>query len=586
MKKFFQEILFLSKYIYRLNARYSIYSIISSVIQAGLVYLPLVVAQEILDSLIYKDKLDHLIYQIVFLSVMIFLLRMIDKTIQAYLFAEKKILVSKAKDEISKITQNMTYAETEETNFRDFLALADEENCFTDLFQLHSDILLSLTQLLIFLILLGKLSVFLFVISLFVALMQIYIQSKNIGVWEKWKPKYLPIWRKIDYYFSILQDIEFGKEVRVNHLNHFISKAFEEAETDHVRTNKEHLAEVEKNSYKSEFLLLAQQAGLFIILGYGVVKKRLTVGDFSLYLASVERLNTQLMIGISAISSLQKKQIFIRQLMTYNQKVSNEGETLSESMPDFATLEFRNVWFRYPHTKSYVLQDFNLLIKKGETLAIVGVNGSGKSTIVKLLAGLYRVEKGDILYNGHSICQYDVKQRQSLVSVLFQNFRLFSISVEENIISSYEKNKARLNKVLDVSGLRNKQEQDPFFLTRNIEREFDKNGFSFSGGERQRMALARTLYKPSKILVLDEPTATLDAMNEAFIQKSLFEKMGDRTGIFVTHRFILTQYTQKIAVIQDGQVKEYGDHKTLMKIHDGIYHSLFRKQQQLLEEIK
>ncbi|MGM0124414.1 ATP-binding cassette, subfamily B, bacterial [Enterococcus sp. AZ194] len=584
MKTFIQEIYFLSTFIYHLNPKYSFYSILGSCLQALLVFLPLFVVQEILDALTNLQHFDTLIFHIGMLLTLIFGVKLLNRLIDASLFVGKKDLIIQAKEKVATIVHKTPYVQAEESDFRDFLALAEEEDCFVDLFQLHSEVLLSFFQLIIFFIILGRLSILLFFLSLLVAFVQVYIQSNNILLWEKWKPKYLPFWRRIDYYFSLLQSVEQGKEIRMNHSREFVSGQFEINEKSHMSVNQAHLTAVEKNSFKSEFLLLTQQILLFIILGVGVVKKTMTIGDFSLYLTSVERLNGQLVTGITAVFSLQKKQLFIRQLMSYGQNVLGSKEKEYPEIPKLVTLEFRNVWFRYPMSKAYILKGFSLLIQKGEQLSIVGKNGSGKSTFIQLLSGIYPIEHGQVLLNGKPIDTYSLEQRQSLVSILFQEHRLFSFSVEENIVGSFVKDDDRLKEVLEVSGLKEKVEQYPLFLTTYVEKEFDADGLSFSGGERQKIALARALYKQSEIIVFDEPTAALDSMNESQVLNNLLARLEDRTCIFITHRFIFTNSTHKIAVIDNGKVAEYGNHKTLMENPEGLYHSLFKKQRELLEE--
>jgi ATP-binding cassette subfamily C protein len=235
------------------------------------------------------------------------------------------------------------------------------------------------------------------------------------------------------------------------------------------------------------------------------------------------------------------------------------------NMPDIC-FELINVGFRYPGSDKYVLKDISLKINNGDVIAIVGLNGAGKSTLIKLLTRLYEPSEGEILLNGTNILEFGKQEYYELFSIIFQDINLFAFSVGENVSmrSKGEYDKARVKKALSNCGLWQKIEGLSDGLDTLMLKTIEPGGVDFSGGEAQKLAMARSLYKNAPIVILDEPTAALDPVSEEKFY-SQFRKLSDKkTILFISHRLSSTKFCDRILFLEEGRIVEDGTHKELI----------------------
>ena len=245
--------------------------------------------------------------------------------------------------------------------------------------------------------------------------------------------------------------------------------------------------------------------------------------------------------------------------------------------------EFRDVSFRYPHTREYALRHVNLKFKVGEKLAVVGMNGSGKTTFIKLMCRLYDPTEGEILLNGVNIKKYDYDEYMSIFSVVFQDFRLFSFTLGQNVAAGTVYDQARVRQCLDQAGFGERLKSMDRGLDTYLYKDCDENGVEISGGEAQKIALARALYKDAPFVILDEPTAALDPISEYEVFSRFNEIAKDKTAIYISHRLASCRFCDKIAVFDRGQVVQTGGHGELLSQEDGKYYELWHAQAQYYE---
>ena len=243
-------------------------------------------------------------------------------------------------------------------------------------------------------------------------------------------------------------------------------------------------------------------------------------------------------------------------------------------------VEFRNVSFKYPNTEPYVLRHINLKFKVGEKLAVVGMNGSGKTTFIKLMCRLYDPTEGEILLNGVNIKKYDYDEYMSIFSVVFQDFRLFAFRLGETVSASPYYDRERVVRCLEEAGFGERLSSMPEGLDSFLKKDFDGSGIEISGGEGQKIALARALYKDAPFLILDEPTAALDPVSEYEIYSRFNEIAGDKTAIYISHRLASCRFCHKIAVFERGRIVQTGSHAELLANEAGVYHRLWMAQAQ------
>ncbi len=243
-------------------------------------------------------------------------------------------------------------------------------------------------------------------------------------------------------------------------------------------------------------------------------------------------------------------------------------------------IEFRDVSFKYPGSEQYALRHVSMKFNVGERLAVVGMNGSGKTTFIKLMCRLYDPTEGEILLNGVDIRKYDYNEYLSIFSVVFQDFKLFSFSLGQNVAASVNYDANRVKTCLEKAGFGNRLKEMPQGLDTCLYKDFEENGVEISGGEAQKIALARALYKDAPFIILDEPTAALDPIAEAEVYENFNKIVGNKTAIYISHRLSSCRFCDTIAVFDHGQIVQKGSHEALLSDETGKYHELWHAQAQ------
>lgn len=245
--------------------------------------------------------------------------------------------------------------------------------------------------------------------------------------------------------------------------------------------------------------------------------------------------------------------------------------------------EFKHVYFKYPNSEDYVLQDINLKWRIGEKMALVGRNGSGKSTLVKLLTRLYDPTEGEITLNGIDIRKYNYEEYMDLFSVVFQDSKLFSFSIGENVAASTEYDSDRVIEAVNRSGLSERLAEMENGIETCLYKDFDEAGVEISGGEAQKLCLARAIYKGSPFIVLDEPTAALDPISEHEIYTRFNSVVGTRTAIYISHRLSSCRFCDDITVLDEGKIVERGGHEQLIE-QGAVYSKMWSAQAEYYKE--
>ncbi len=247
-------------------------------------------------------------------------------------------------------------------------------------------------------------------------------------------------------------------------------------------------------------------------------------------------------------------------------------------------VEFKDVSFQYPGTDIWALRHVNMKFKIGSRLAVVGMNGSGKTTFIKLLCRLYDPTEGEILLNGIDIRKYKYEDYIDVFSVVFQDFQLLALPLGENVAGSREYDEERVRRSLKDAGFAECLESMPHGLDTYLYKDIDKDGVEVSGGEAQKIAIARALYKDAPFIILDEPTAALDPIAEAEIYSKFNDIAGDKTAIYISHRLSSCKFCDEIAVFHEGAVIQQGTHEELVADEEGKYYELWHAQAQYYTE--
>ena len=307
------------------------------------------------------------------------------------------------------------------------------------------------------------------------------------------------------------------------------------------------------------------------------------IGEVTQYVSSITRVSGNVSSIVSCIGEMKNNAEFLKITLEYFDIPNNmyEGSLSVEKRSDRNyEIEFRDVSFKYPGSETYSLRHVNLKFKIGEKLAVVGQNGSGKTTFIKLLCRLYDPTEGEILLNGINIRKYNYNEYMNVFSVVFQDFKLLSYTLGANVAVSEKYDGAKVKKCLTEAGFGDRLETLDDGLDTYLYKDFTKKGVTVSGGEAQKIALARTLYKDSPFIILDEPTAALDPIAEAEIYTKFSEIVGDKTAVYISHRLSSCRFCDEILVFSEGSVVEQGTHEDLLSNEGSKYHELWFAQAQ------
>lgn len=395
----------------------------------------------------------------------------------------------------------------------------------------------------------------------------------------KQKPEIEKWWRRCNYYSRTLGDFAYGKDIRVFMLKPFLLKKYQEISDEDVKCSFNiRIRYVVYSLYTLAGMLIQNALAYYLI----ITNKNLTLAQTIMYLTIITTLSTILNSLIKDASTLLKDikttGIYFKMLDDEYVVDNNKGlKALEKDIP--ITIEFDHVWFRYPGCDDYVIKDLSLKINAKEKLAIVGNNGAGKTTIVKLISGLYHPEKGSIKINGIDQKEFDREEYYKMISTVFQDFELYPCTLIENVRGNDtgEKSVLKAKECLDMVGLKNTIEELPKGYDSIASKALDSEGIDLSGGQKQKVAIARALYKNGNVIILDEPTAALDALAEAEIYEGIDKLIHNKTAIFISHRLSSTKFCDHIALFDKDGLKEYGTHEELMELR-GTYYEMFEVQ--------
>ena len=292
----------------------------------------------------------------------------------------------------------------------------------------------------------------------------------------------------------------------------------------------------------------------------------------------------KLVYGISdnAVYTIHLKNLF--EFLDMPNKKCQGTLPVEKRANDEYELAFRNVSFKYPGTDRYVLKNVNLKFNIGQRMAVVGMNGSGKTTMIKLLCRLYDPTEGEITLNGFDIREYDYNDYMRIFSVVFQDFKLFSFSLGQNVAVSVAVDDDHAEDCLKKSGFSERLSSMPKGLNTPLYKHFEEEGVEISGGEAQKIALARALYKDTPFIILDEPTAALDPIAEFDIYSKFNEIVGAKTAIYISHRLASCRFCGDIAVFHEGELIQRGNHDALVADVSGKYYELWTAQAQYYKD--
>lgn len=411
------------------------------------------------------------------------------------------------------------------------------------------------------------------------AVIILIVATQMNKAWFKAGDEYSRLDRIFYYFLNMFSDYNTGKEIRLYKEQNLI----EHTATDKLLTDGEKLLKkASLHTAKSSSFVAILGAlvgfGIYLFIGVKGLYGLFGIGSLVLYCGSF----MQIINGIMKMAVTFGKTAEMVPLVNYYFEIVNANDNMTYGekeldLSDKFEIEFKNVSFKYPNTESYALQNINLKINNGEHLAVVGRNGSGKTTFIKLMCRLYDVTDGEILINSINIKEYSKESIIKLYSVVFQDFKIFSTTLAQNISANEEYDKERLYDTLGKANIKDRvlamENKESTYLYKDL----DKSGVEISGGEAQKLALARALYKDSPVVILDEPTAALDPVAENEIYNRFNSFVDNKTAIYISHRLSSCVFCNRIAVFDKSQLVETGTHQELLNAN-GKYSELWNAQ--------
>ncbi len=583
--KNYEVVLFFIKKIWQKKKGFYFMFVLSALIQVTLSWLVVIVNKYLFDSLAGGDFLDAFCCTCLLLfgtALLNSLGRAVDFKINIYNMELVKMFEGMIAGKISE----MEYERLEDSRVMEQKERALEP--ITQRNMLYSFIVAikSMGSAIIMLFgmggLMAYLNVWLVCILLVIVFFNTFIYKKSQEANNSFWKAIMPLNRKLKYFRKLANDYKMGTDVRIYQMQDYILKKINSFDGECYQGFRKLYTKVGLCQggieVSVQFQMLVIYAYILSIVSKGVI----SIGDFTMYIAASQNFASSISNVLTIYMNIQEICGYLSEYISF-MNIGDIYPSGNREITEIGKVEirFENVWFKYANQEDYALRGVNVSIRSGEKVAIIGENGAGKSTFIKLLCRLYTPCEGTIRLNGVDICQYDRDEYMSLLSVVFQDYKIFDVSVRENI-AVLGRDESNIKKAAIRAGIFEKIKLLENGMDSMLERRFNGKGIEFSGGENQKLAIARALYKDAPIVILDEPTSALDPIAEYETYERFHELTKNKTTIFVSHRMSACRFCDRVLLFDDGSVYGEGTHDSLLK-HNEFYCKMWNAQAHFYE---
>jgi len=586
-----------AKFTFTVNRKYTLLLIASAFLSSVIGYVPIYFSAKVIDSLIAKAPVETAALYVVLTVGIVFAVNLLN----TYISSEKSIAYGEvwsneswayAEKAMEMSYENIEDPEVERLRYR----IKRESQTGNNLFFLYQHIaqftgqvtkIIASIALTVSFFTLSSIPLYLkllIVAGLALTLaIQLYATKKTNALNRDFYASVVDMNILGENFFNYIEDYSAGKDIRLYGMGDFLASSY-------TTIDREFYERDLKNSYKVAawtlpvtILNTALKFGIYAVLIYAALQGGITIGSIAKYVTCIMLLVETLINIVDTFRKALDNNNYLKRYFSYfdiPNKMYQGTLTVEKRDDNEYFVEFRNVSFKYPNTEVYALKNVNLKFKIGEKLAIVGMNGSGKTTFIKLLCRLYDPTEGEILLNGVNIKKYDYDEYMSVFSVVFQDFSLFSFKLGEVVASSKRFDGNKVRECLKKANFGDRLDEMPDGVDTYLYKGYDKSGIEISGGEAQKIALARALYKNSPFILLDEPTAALDPISEYEVYSNFNAISGDKTTVYISHRLASCRFCDKIVVFDSGHIVQRGSHEELVADKNGKYYELWNAQAQ------
>lgn len=580
-------VIYILKKAHKISKTYIPILFLSSIFKAMTPFINIIMPKFIIDELLGKQRIEVFISLVSIIIVGNFIFNFINRWLDSLVNIKNMEILNGFDLLIGEKIMDMDFEKIEDPQILDLKERAiyplKNQGILQRIIKNIVDIISNVITIIGLVAVISILNPLIVLLIIGIVFLNSFVYKRSQAIQYELHKELIPINRKWAYFAELTCDFSIGKDSRLYNMEPLIINKLENFNNESIGIFSKLFITQSKYEGINEINLQIQMTIVYAYMAYKVFINSIGIGAFTMYINAANNFS-------KAVSDFLKNYIELMQMCRYidvyrdfESIESNRDKTLGSigTIQEY-DIEFKNVYFKYPRSNEYTLKNVSIKIDSGEKLSVVGLNGAGKTTFIKLLTRLYEPTEGEILLNRVNIKNYDYDEYMKLLSVVFQDFKLMAFSIKENI--AFEKHKEisdeNIIKILNEVGLENDILKLPKGINTSIYKTFDKDGIEFSGGQAQKLAIARAVYKDAPIVILDEPTAALDPIAEFEIYSRFNQLIGNKTSIYISHRLSSCKFCDKIAVFHNGEIIEYGNHNDLVKNIGSEYETMYMAQAQ------
>lgn len=583
LKKTFSQVsdmMFLLYTVIKQNVFQFIIKLIIMVYSSVMGIVPAYLVKIIIDDLRVNKEVKVAVLHIIVLAGVGLIAAMIQILLSYFDSKFTEVMKNKLEQKLCHAIMSLPYEKAESPETKEFIMLAFQGNeSIMSVFEHCMSFVQSFIQFVMYFSLFFVLNPILIGVIVICAILRSVFQSRRKNKVINRRKTAVEYFVQSRVLSRLFMRIEYGKEIRMLNISHWLMNKFRCAQERENQMANEITHITQLSAMKIEIMGHLETFAAYIIIAWEVFRQHIGIGEFYFYFNCVSQISGALNAVVKGFTEISENLAFMEEFkkcILWSEEIEKTEKVKHTVLSDIE-IQFVNVSFKYPESENYVLKNVSFTIKNGEKVSLVGENGAGKTTIIKLLCGFYHPESGMILINGIPLEEINRNDYYRQVGAVFQDFRIYGFSVKENI--AFADQTRDVLPYLEKVGLAEKLKGLPDGIDTFMSKEFCDNGVEFSGGEAQKVAFARALYKNPAMLILDEPTAALDPLAEYEIYRNFRLLSENKTTVFISHHLASSKFVDKIIVLDQGKIAEQGSHEELMALN-GKYAELFNLQAQ------